>query len=45
MWDSDDEQIQLGYFPTDTDGLAYVAVFDRSIGINEIMDRIISVEL
>lgn len=45
MWDSDDEQIQLGYFPTDTDGLAYVAVFDRSVGINEIMDRIISVEL
>ena len=40
-----DEQHTIGYYPTDTGGLAYRATFDRSVDIYEIMELIISVEL
>ena len=40
-----DEQITIGYYPDGDSGLAYVAVFDRSADIYEIMDLIISLEI
>ena len=40
-----DEQITIGYYPDGDNGLAYVAVFDRSADIYEIMDLIISLEI
>ena len=40
-----DEQHTIGYYPTDTGGLAYCATFDKSVDIYGIMDMIISVEL
>ncbi|MBR6622496.1 MAG: hypothetical protein IKK91_01160 [Ruminococcus sp.] len=40
-----DEQITIGYYPDNDNGLAYVAVFDRSADIFEIMDMIISLEI
>jgi len=40
-----DEQITIGYYPDGDSGLAYVAVFDRSADIYEIMDMIISLEI
>ena len=40
-----DEQITIGYYPDGDSGLAYVAVFDRSADIYEIMDLIISIEI
>lgn len=40
-----DEQITIGYYPEGDYGLAYVAVFDRSADIYEIMDMIISIEI
>ena len=40
-----DEQITIGYYPDGDSGLAYVAVFDRSADIFEIMDMIISLEI
>ena len=40
-----DEKIMIGYYPDGDSGLAYVAVFDRSADIYEIMDLIISLEI
>lgn len=40
-----DEQITIGYYPDNDNGLAYVAVFDSSADIFEIMDMIISLEI
>jgi hypothetical protein len=40
-----DEQITIGYYPDGDYGLAYVAVFDRSADVYEIMDMIISIEI
>lgn len=40
-----DEQITIGYYPDNDNSLAYVAVFDRSADIFEIMDMIISLEI
>ena len=40
-----DEKITIGYYPDGDSGLAYVAVFDRSADIYEIMDLIISLEI
>lgn len=41
----DDELIRIGYYPTDMGGLAYCAIFDKSVDMYEIMDLIISIEL
>ena len=41
----DDEHIIIGYYPTDMDGFAYLATFDKSVDVYEIMELIISVEL
>lgn len=40
-----DEKTTIGYYPDGEYGSAYVAVFDRSADINEIMDMIISIEI
>ena len=40
-----DEKITIGYYPEGDHGSAYVAVFDRSADIYEIMDMIISIEI
>lgn len=40
-----DTDITIGYYPNIENGLAYVAIFDNSVDIYEIMDLIISIEI
>jgi hypothetical protein len=39
------EKIRIGYYPTGENGLAYVAEFDKTADINDIMDIIIETEI
>lgn len=41
----DDNLITIGYYPTEMNGIAYRASFDKSVDIYEIMDLIISIEI